>query len=254
MPTAEPTVITIVASDFKYDAPDTIAAGMVSLKLVNKGPELHHISIARLTGGKTFADFGRAMKAMKPTDQPPAWMETVAGPNAPVPGGEQVLTEELTPGNYVLICFIPSADHVPHFAKGMVKSLTVIPSTGAVAAAPVADVTVMMTDYAWQISPVITAGKHIIRLENSATQPHEMFIVRLAKGKTPMDAAVWAETRKGPQPGVPMGGVSGMAKGAVAYLPVDLTPGEYALICFLPDMKDGKPHFLHGMMKSITVN
>jgi len=30
--------------------------------------------------------------------------------------------------------------------------------------------------------------------------------------------------------------------------------GNYALICFLPDAKDGKEHALHGMAKDITVD
>jgi len=34
---------------------------------------------------------------------------------------------------------------------------------------------------------------------------------------------------------------------------LDLAPGEYGLLCFLPDAKDGKPHFVHGMHKQITV-
>jgi hypothetical protein len=249
--TATP-VVTIVASDYAYDAPDTIAAGMVSLKLVNKGRELHHVQVVRLTGGKTFADFAAALKALKPTDPPPAWAETVAGPNAPAPGGEQVLTEDLAAGNYALICFIPSPDHVPHFAKGMLRGLIVRPST-ATAVAPTADVKVTMSDYAWDVTPSITAGKHIIQLENTAVQPHEMFIVRLEKGKTPLEVAKWAEAPTGPPPGVPMGGASGLSKGAVAYIPVDLAPGEYAFICFLPDMKDGKAHYVHGMLKAFTV-
>jgi hypothetical protein len=34
----------------------------------------------------------------------------------------------------------------------------------------------------------------------------------------------------------------------------DFVPGKYALICFLPDAKDGKPHFMHGMVQEVTVN
>ncbi len=248
-----PPVITIVARDFAYDAPDTITAGMVTLKLVNKGPELHHVQIFRFTGGKTYADFMAGMKNMKPGVPLPPWIEVVAGPNTPVPGGEMSITEELTAGNYALACMIPSADHMPHFAKGMTKSLTVLPATGATAAAPVSDITVKMTDYAWDITPAISAGKHTIRLENLAGQEHEMFFVRLEKGKTPMQVAEWAENPVGPPPGVPLGGTSGMAKGGVVYVPIDFTPGEYALLCFIPDAKDGKPHFLHGMMKAFTV-
>lgn len=250
----EPTLVTITASDYAYDAPDTITAGIVTLKLVNKGPELHHVQIFRLTGGKTYDEFVTGMKSMKPGSPPPPWIEDVAGPNAPVPGGEQSLTQELTPGSYVLICMIPSPDHMPHFTKGMMKSLTVVPATGAIAAAPIADVRVAMSDYAWDVTPTISAGKHMIRLENNAEQSHEMFIVRLAPGKTAMDFANWTDTMNGPPPGTPMGGASGMKKGAVAYVSVDLPAGEYAMICFLPDAKDGKPHFVHGMMKSFSVS
>ena len=37
---------------------------------------------------------------------------------------------------------------------------------------------------------------------------------------------------------------------------LDLAPGRYVLICFLPDApppRDLQPHFVHGMIKEITV-
>jgi len=251
---ATPPVYTIVAKDFAYEAPDTISAGMVTLKLVNQGPDLHHVQLLRLSDGKTFADLAEGLKSMKPGEPMPPWIHDVAGPNTPVPGGEQSLTEELQPGNYAIICFIPGADHVPHAMKGMMRPLTVVPATGAIAAAPVADITVKMTDYAWEVTPAITAGKHVIRIENSAEQSHEMFIAQLAPGKTVAELAAWVENQQGPPPGKPIGGISGMAKGGVVYLPVDLEPGQYGLYCFLPDAKDGKPHIAHGMLTQITVD
>jgi hypothetical protein len=252
-PAAAPTVVTIVAKDFSYEAPDTIAAGMVTLKLVNQGPELHHVQLLRLTDGKTYADLEAGLKTMTPGAPMPPWIRDVAGPNSPVPGGEQSVTGELEPGTYALICFIPSADHVPHAMKGMMKPLIVVPASGAVAAAPAADITVKMTDYAWEVTPAMTAGKHVLRIENLAAQSHELFIAQLAPGKTVDDLAKWVESQQGPPPGKPIGGISGMANGAVVYVPVDLEPGEYGLYCFLPDAKDGKPHIAHGMMTQITV-
>ncbi len=251
--TATPVVYTITAKDYSYDAPDTMTAGMVTLRLVNQGPELHHVQLVRIDDGHTFAELAAGLKAMKPGSPPPPWVHDVAGPNTPVPGGESSITEELAAGNYAIICFIPSADHVPHAMKGMLKALTVIPSTGAAATAPTADVTVKMTDYAWEISPVLTAGKHTLKIENAAEQSHEMFIAQLAPGKTAADLGKWTETMQGPPPGKPIGGISGMAKGGVVYLPVDLAPGEYGLFCFLPDAKDGKMHIEHGMITQVTV-
>ena len=250
---AAPQIITITARDFAYDAPDTVSAGMVTIKLVNQGPDLHHVQLLHLTDGKTAADLQAGLKAMKPGSPPPPWAHDVAGPNAPVPGGEQSIMEQLEPGNYVMVCFISGADGVPHVMKGMIRPLTVIPATTAAAPAPSADINVTMTDYAWKITPEITAGKHIIKIENAAAQSHEMVIAMLAPGKTPADLAKWIEKQVGPPPGKPIGGISGMGKGAVVYLPVDLESGEYGILCFLPDAKDGKPHVAHGMLQQISV-
>ncbi len=247
-------VITISAKDFSYDAPDTIQAGAVTLKLVNDGADLHHVQLLKLSDGKTYADFVAAFQAMKPTDAPPPWVHDIAGPNTPVPGGGiSEIMETLEPGNYAIVCFIPGADHVPHAMKGMMKSLTVVPATGPAAMLPTADIAVTMSDYAWTVTPEITAGKHILKIENIAEQSHEMVIAQLAPGKTVAELAAWVENQNGPPPGKPMGGISGMAKGGVVLLPVDLPPGEYGLLCFIPDAKDGKPHIAHGMLAQISV-
>jgi hypothetical protein len=251
---ATPAVFTITAKEYSYDAPDTITAGMVTIKLLNQGKELHHVQLLKLDDGHTAAELGEGLKHMKPTDPPPPWIHEVAGPNSPIPGtGEASITEDIAPGNYAIVCFIPAADHMPHAMKGMVKALTVVPATGASAAAPTSDITVTLSDYAFAVTPAMTSGKHVIKLENNASQPHEMIIAQLAPGKTPADLAKWVDDMKGPPPATPMGGISGMAKGATVYVPVDLPPGEYGLLCFLPDAKDGKPHVAHGMMTQFTV-
>jgi hypothetical protein len=50
-----------------------------------------------------------------------------------------------------------------------------------------------------------------------------------------------------------MGGATPMDKGRYMYITVNLEPGRYALLCFAPDAKDGKPHIAHGMIREITV-
>lgn len=259
-PSAAPAVVapkevTLTAKEFSFDAPDTISAGLVSLKLVNQGQQMHHVQLARLSDGKTYADLMEGLKTMKPGSPPPPWMHDVAGPNSPVPGGgESVALVPLEAGTYAILCFIPGPDGVPHVMKGMSRALTVIPSTSAAAEAPTADITATMSDYAWDVTPAISAGKHMIKITNTAAQSHEMFVAQLAPGKTAQDLLKWVGKMDGPPPAKPMGGISGMATGGVAYLPVNLEKGEYALFCFLPDAKDGKPHAAHGMVKPFTVN
>lgn len=252
---ATPNVVTITAADFNFQAPDTIPAGWTEIRLVNQGPNLHHAQLIRLDQGKTYEDMMNAFKTAKPTDPPPAWLLFSGGPNAPTPSETAVLYQNLEPGNYAIVCFVDIPDHVPHIAKGMTKSLTVVPGPAEAQAAtvPTADVTMQLVDYTFNITPALTAGKHVIRIENGAQQGHEVFIAKLDSGKTLADVQKWMDKMQGAPPAHAMGGVAFIAPGSYVLMPVDLPAGNYFLICFVPDAKDGKPHFMHGMSKEITI-
>src|SRR5262245_37978260 len=86
-------LVTVTASNYKYDAPDSIPAGMTTFNLVGNGPELHHLQILRLEQGKTMADFAAAMSAPGPT---PSWLTFIGGPNANIPDGHTATTVTVT--------------------------------------------------------------------------------------------------------------------------------------------------------------
>jgi hypothetical protein len=44
-----------------------------------------------------------------------------------------------------------------------------------------------------------------------------------------------------------------LSTGKSAWFPVDLSPGYYALICFIPDIESGVPHAMKGMYDVIEV-
>jgi hypothetical protein len=244
-------VVTVTAKDYSFEAPTEIPAGPTTFKLVNRGPSLHHIQLVKLDEGKTADDFVAALKAGGP---PPRWASMAGGPNPPEPGSTTTTTVLLEPGNYAMICFIPTPEGIPHVMKGMAHPLRVTPSDRATAAEPAADLVVKLVDFDFQLSEPLKSGRHTLRVENGGAQPHELAIVQLKPGKSPMDFAEWGERQIGPAPGTLFGGVSGIMPGTHAFVAVDLPPGDYALICFVPEMKDGKPHFAHGMAKQVTVS
>ncbi len=248
---AGPAVVTITTSDFAFEAPDEIPAGLVTFHLVNQGPSPHHVQLVRLGEGKTASDFMAALQSQGP---PPDWMTMAGGPNPAELGATAVTTIPLEAGNYVMVCFIPTALGVPHVAKGMSRPLTVTPASGAAAAEPEADLVLKLVDYDFTLSQPLTSGKHTIRIDNDGAQPHEVLFVRLEPGKEPAAFAEWGERQVGPAPGTMHGGVSAIMPGTHGFVEVDLPPGEYGLICFVPDMKDGKGHYVHGMMKKVTVS
>ena len=246
---ASPTV-TVTATDFAFDGPAAIPAGMTTMTMVNRGQEMHQVQLVRLAEGKTANDLAAAFKQPGPQ---PAWAVSVGGPNAAAPGGSSQATFMLTPGNYVMICAVPSPDHVPHFGKGMMRPLTVTAAQNVANPTPQSDITVTMTEYAFNLSAPLTAGTHTLHIINQGKQDHELFVVRFAPGKSVKDLAAWVDNQVGPPPAYPLGGLTAMANGHDGFFTVNLTPGNYALLCFIPDAKDGKPHAAYGMTKEFTI-
>lgn len=243
--------VTVTANDFAFDAPDTIPAGLTEVRLLNKGTEMHHVWLIRLESGKTMKDL---FDAMGPHGGMPAWARDVGGPNTPGPDGEATAILRLNPGRYAMICVIPSKDGKPHVMKGMAKEVTVTPASSNTSRANLRiNATMTLVDYGFEFSQRLQAGKQTIRVKNVAKQGHEVVILKLAPGRKAADVLAWMEKMEGPPPGMPIGGTTPMAQGEENIITLDLAPGEYALICFVPDAKDGKPHFAHGMSQEITI-
>ncbi|HWA16975.1 MAG TPA: hypothetical protein VG817_11105 [Gemmatimonadales bacterium] len=242
--------LTIVAKDFGYEVPAEVPSGPTRLMLTNSGQELHHAQLVRLEDGKTLKD----LASLPEGGPPPSWMVPVGGPGAVEPGQSSAVVQPLVPGTYAIFCFIPSpSDHKAHLAKGMVAGFTVVPAQ-RMAAMPKADVTVRMVDFGYAPSAPLVAGKRTIKVVNDGPQLHELVLFRLAPGKTLADFAKWnPETATEPPPGHFIGGTVAMAPGGESLVEATVEAGQYVLVCYIPDAKDGKPHFAHGMMMPLTV-
>ncbi|MBI2795809.1 MAG: hypothetical protein HYX65_03785 [Gemmatimonadetes bacterium] len=112
----------VVGQDYAFEAPSTIPAGIVTFHLVNKGLDVHQMTIVELGVGHTLKDFFDAMHAK---GQPPAWTIEVGMTPTIQPGAEAFLTVRLSPGRYLLSCLIPAKDGRSHVEKGMTSLLTV---------------------------------------------------------------------------------------------------------------------------------
>jgi len=237
--------ITITFTDFAFDAPDTVLAGVTTFHAINKGAEQHQATLVRLDSSKTVADLLAALRTPGPL---PGWATLYGGPQ-----NASTVMMGLPPGNYVWICLMPGADGVMHFAKGMVRPLTVVAAKG-IGAAPAPSAVVTATDYTWTISKPILAGRRVLRVVTSAkSQPHEVVIMRLAPGKTAQDVLAWSAHPAGPPPAVSVEGVAALGPKMVNYAAIDFKRGHYLFICFFPDAKDGKTHAAHGMVKDVVV-
>jgi uncharacterized cupredoxin-like copper-binding protein len=163
-------------------------------------------------------------------------------------------TVPLAPGHYAALCIVPGPDGVPHIMKGMYKDLIVTATTQPASFARSGPrTTITLADYSFQTSARLTAGVHRVLVRNVGKQSHELELARLLPGKTPADLAAWADKMAGPPPAHFVGGVSLLAAGGENELTLDLAPGHYVMLCFVPDAKDGKPHVAHGMVRDFVV-
>jgi hypothetical protein len=247
--------ITLTAIDYAFDAPEAIPAGWTTFRLVNRGTQLHTAQLVRLEEGHTLSEFLVAYEHAWRTIGPrPKWGKRMGGPGAVEPNGSSNATMYLEPGNYAWYCPMNIEDGVPHvFGKGMARPFVVQPPESPTPKrGPQSTLVIQLSDYAFTLSAPVTAGRHVIKLENVGVEPHELGLIRLAPGKTLEDFRAWARDFQGPPPGQVLGGVNALATGAEAYFEVELTPGDYVLLCFVT-APDGRPHADHGMIQGLRV-
>jgi uncharacterized cupredoxin-like copper-binding protein len=129
-PAAEPTAdVTVALSDYKFVPTGPLTkAGTHTVKVTNGGPQPHEVEIVRFAPGKTMKDFGEFMAAAEspqgPSGPPPG--DLIGGISGGMPNSVSYFTVNLTPGKYVMVCFIGDAkDNKPHLEHGMVKEFEV---------------------------------------------------------------------------------------------------------------------------------
>lgn len=181
----------------------------------------------------------------------------MGGPTSVAAGSTVSATVVLEPGEYLLACFVPSPDGVPHFLKGMSAPLTVTESD-APTRLPATDRTVHLGEFTIGRSGEDLEGfdgTGTVEVVNEGAQLHELALIRLAEGATIDDVVDAASVPTGtprpqPEPWTGVGGVSLLSPGKSAEFDLDeldLDDGRYAFICFIPSPDDRVTHAAKGM-------
>ncbi len=262
-------MVSVKATDYAFAVAETIKGGMTRLQLDNQGQESHHLQLMRLNDGVTQQQFQETLQSALQAVQTEgegalarifAVASFAGGPASIGPGKQAEAVVNIQPGEYTLLCFIPSPDGVPHLAKGMVKALAVTAASKDQPAEPESKATVSLGDFSFSGLPAsFSPGKATIKVVNSGKEPHEMAVMRL-KGitveqfKGMMTAPPGGDAPSGPPPFEDVGGLQAISPNGAGWATLDLTAGEYALICFVPSpANQGAPHVALGMLGSFTV-
>jgi len=128
------------------------------------------------------------------------------------------------------------------------------PAPPAAAAAKANVVTITASDFAFAAPDTIPAGLTTVELVNHGQEVHQAVFLRIDSGKTAADLQTMMKNPDAPIPAwltFPLG-VGGIVPGDSANSTATLSPGHYAMVCFLPS-PDGTPHVAKGMVRPIEV-
>jgi hypothetical protein len=222
-----PQEIRITVTDEGYEMPDGLESEPVSLTLQNEGKQVHRAYFARLNQGVTEKDVRSALSKGPDALFP---LITLGGSMPEVEAGATSEIGMLFPeGDYIIID--PEVKGPPPFGFFEVSA-----ATGPEVEEPAVDYSVEAGDFYFEISNP-TSGEATVEITNVGEQSHEVGIGR--NGVKGVGAEVTA--------------LFAPAPGGTMWATVTLQPGDYTLVCFLPDPKTGKPHVKLGMKKTFTV-
>lgn len=260
----------VTITDTGFDAPSEIAAGRVLLNVTNAASaslESADANLALLPEGTTIDDVAATFGAQMgtPTSEEealPQWIYEAMFAGGPiVPSGQSVqAVVDLTPGDWVLFNDSPGAPQQP-------QPLTVTESVASPTTMeePQADVDVQLQEYSFiGLENPIPAGPHLWKFTNTGSQPHIMILFRGPAGITmnQLMTLLQLEEDATPPPDFPyqesdfdfnQPGLGALSSGQTSWLALDLEPGTYIALCFVPDEQTGAPHALMGMVQVFTV-
>ncbi len=111
-------------------------------------------------------------------------------------------------------------------------------------------------EYAFKDVPEsLDAGRISFALGNTGVEDHEMVLFKRAPDATETLAEILELPEEEQMAKIQFTGVTFGGPDSTTYVALDLDPGTYFLLCFLPQGggEDGPPHFMDGMQASIVV-
>lgn len=115
------------------------------------------------------------------------------------------------------------------------------------APAPMPEIVIGATDFAYQVPAQIPAGPVRIRMENGGMELHHVTLVRVPEGGSVETLIAELTDAGGPEGYTFVGGPNAAPPEGASVAEVVLEPGSYALVCLIPS-PDLEPHFRKGMV------
>jgi hypothetical protein len=244
--------------DYTISVPSEIKGGAVELALDNSGGQApHSAQLIQLGEGHTFEEASSIINSNRPVPIPD-WIRGYGGVGAVDPGRTGTATVQLDEGHYAIQDDAENGAKEPPYAEFDVKEANDadLPETDATVVA--ATTGQNDPEYEWQVDG-LKAGANTLTFESQGDEALHHIVALPIKGNATIDQ-VGQELNSqtsGPPKTVDITtniGTAVIDGGKSEVTTLNLQPGRYAFVCFLPDRDEpNKPHVRTGLLKEVTV-
>jgi hypothetical protein len=258
-------VIEVIAKDFIFTVDSVIPSGWSTFKMKNVGLMEHFFFMTKLPDTITFDDyvnqvgmaFGKSWNAYKDGQVDKNGAYGILGANLPtwyanakamggigiISGGQTgITTMKLTPGNYVMECYIKAANGQFHSELGMINPITVSNEVTKMLP-PKANVKISLTNNSIEIKGDVVVGNNIFAVHFNEHPEvglgNDIHLIKMDENTNMDDVSFWMDWLNiggltPPAPAIFLGGAHEMPVGYIAYFNCNLEPGDYSFIAETP--------------------
>jgi hypothetical protein len=256
----------IDATEYTFEiSPDPAAGlqpGWTLLDFRNVGDEPHQVMFAQLKEGVDLAELAAAGANDSSGAAAIEFVNMIGGVSYIGADQETTALVNLTEGIVLAMCYVPDGRGVAHALMGMTTTMSV--SAPATDGAPAPSDsgpeevlgTIELAADGYEIPADLRAGWY--HVENTDDALHELSLLRL--GGSLDDEATGAlveDLAANRPPSVEVeavGGLGAISSGFDGYVYLDLAPGDYLAVDFMPDPGEPRPHMLDGYFDRFTVD
>lgn len=235
----------------QFTVPATTKGGLVRVELANQGKAPHSAQLVLIRGNHTVAEVVKQIAGNN--NKTPEWVRAEGGVGTVPPGGRDSATVNLPAGSYGVIDL--GGQNGP---GGSASFKVTAGKTGSLPAtkATVTGARLGKDKFAWQVSG-LKAGANQLEFRSQGKESIHLLIAARLKGNPSLAAVKKALQSSGPPPAFldqrTMAETAALDGGKSTVTMLKLPQGQYVLFCPLTDRDGGKPHFLEGMLKKVTI-
>ena len=255
--------VLIEVNDTEFTIPADFPGGIVAVTVQNNSDTELDVSFARLREGTSMAEIQELAEDFMSNLIPILEKTGVMASFNPVPAGEsREIIIDFKTGEFLLDATEHTEEDPLPGAAHIYGSFTADEIVGTVE--PQADVTVEMRDFTFIMPDEIKAGELLWQFNNQGEQWHMALMLKPTPGVS-MEVMIEAMLQEGEPSGPPPFefvadvGVPPISEGERAWLSFELEPGEYLVICPIPDVaamaagEEPMAHVEKGMHRVLTV-